>query len=549
MPIAKVKLPDGRIAKFDVPEGTSQEEVLAFANKRLTPQKETNQNNIAQDALSGLAQDLLRRSPQIKDILQGRGGTSLPEQGLQLGAQGLGAAGDVLGNLLIEPAAKIAGKMPIIGTDQTYGSALGNIFESLSNIPIGNNQTLGGLTQDLASKTIGAYQGFAQDNPRIARNVEAAGVVGTTLSPSGQAIKQASRKANDFAELGLSLKNKSLGLIPEARNVTADQLKEASQKAYELVDSLGATVRPELITDIRKNLDEKFTPKSEQQAAIFRNITPEGQSQVQSVRKTVSELEEMGQGLSLQDFVVLDKQITDILKDKNLQKDTGGFNAAGTAIKGIQEDVRDKVLNAGNDFIEGTPEGFEAYKKARDLYARQSRLNDLDIAIETASMRKNSKTALQTHFINLNKKIKEGKVKGYTEQEKKLIKQAAEQGNMTPILDMVGSYLPSIVSLGAGNPVLAGGLRLGSQGAREVANQRMLSKTDQIAQEIARNALPPQKYNYYDPALGRAGAALGSLVQSSGQAAESILSIPKIGQLGSINALGNIQQKKQQGVQ
>ena len=31
MPIAKVRLPDGRVARFNVPEGTTPEEVTAFA--------------------------------------------------------------------------------------------------------------------------------------------------------------------------------------------------------------------------------------------------------------------------------------------------------------------------------------------------------------------------------------------------------------------------------------------------------------------------------------------------------------------------------------
>lgn len=35
MPIAKIKLPDGRIAKFNVPEGTSPEEVISFANQNM----------------------------------------------------------------------------------------------------------------------------------------------------------------------------------------------------------------------------------------------------------------------------------------------------------------------------------------------------------------------------------------------------------------------------------------------------------------------------------------------------------------------------------
>ena len=32
MPIARIQLPDGRIARFEVPEGTSQDQVMQFAS-------------------------------------------------------------------------------------------------------------------------------------------------------------------------------------------------------------------------------------------------------------------------------------------------------------------------------------------------------------------------------------------------------------------------------------------------------------------------------------------------------------------------------------
>ena len=34
MPIAKIQLPDGRIGKFKVPEGTTEEQVMSFANEQ-----------------------------------------------------------------------------------------------------------------------------------------------------------------------------------------------------------------------------------------------------------------------------------------------------------------------------------------------------------------------------------------------------------------------------------------------------------------------------------------------------------------------------------
>jgi len=43
MPIAKVQLPDGRIGRFEVPEGTTPEQVTAFASKQFTPKEQITQ--------------------------------------------------------------------------------------------------------------------------------------------------------------------------------------------------------------------------------------------------------------------------------------------------------------------------------------------------------------------------------------------------------------------------------------------------------------------------------------------------------------------------
>lgn len=34
MPIARIQLPDGRIARFEVPEGTTQDQVMKFVSQQ-----------------------------------------------------------------------------------------------------------------------------------------------------------------------------------------------------------------------------------------------------------------------------------------------------------------------------------------------------------------------------------------------------------------------------------------------------------------------------------------------------------------------------------
>lgn len=73
MPIAKVQLPDGRIARFEVPEGTTPEQVMAFAQQNL-PQQPPAAPAAPQDQSPGLmsrAVDFLANNPVTLGLEEG----------------------------------------------------------------------------------------------------------------------------------------------------------------------------------------------------------------------------------------------------------------------------------------------------------------------------------------------------------------------------------------------------------------------------------------------------------------------------------------------
>ena len=68
MPVARFEMPDGRIGRFEVPEGTSPEQAQALIQESLSPQtdqpKEQPQNvlmpgSIAQQVVTGIAPDVI----------------------------------------------------------------------------------------------------------------------------------------------------------------------------------------------------------------------------------------------------------------------------------------------------------------------------------------------------------------------------------------------------------------------------------------------------------------------------------------------------------
>lgn len=77
MPISKIQLPDGRIAKFEVAEGTSEDEILEFANKHFAqaaPQKEFSDFEVGLNSLGkavpGMVDSVLNAPNRIYNLAQ-----------------------------------------------------------------------------------------------------------------------------------------------------------------------------------------------------------------------------------------------------------------------------------------------------------------------------------------------------------------------------------------------------------------------------------------------------------------------------------------------
>lgn len=89
MPIAKVQLPDGRIAKFDVADGTTPEQVTAFAEQQFGAQKPSGYS-VPADSTAGkvvAALDKVEATPYIGPVVKGirdvtKGGAQLLAHGI-----------------------------------------------------------------------------------------------------------------------------------------------------------------------------------------------------------------------------------------------------------------------------------------------------------------------------------------------------------------------------------------------------------------------------------------------------------------------------------
>jgi hypothetical protein len=204
MPIAKVQLQDGRIAKFEVPEGTTQEQVMEqvnaqFGDGNINPRVQENQ---PQNFLQRVGSDLTNRAGEFNTSLQayGAGQQSAPETALQIfGKAGIGTLGDIAGNALISGARELPESWQQAGT-QIIGDVMGSR-------PV--------------QSALQAYNQFQQESPRAARNVESianiAGFLGTPAAAvTGKAVEGASSLVGKATTLAKeALKKRKINFVQD----------------------------------------------------------------------------------------------------------------------------------------------------------------------------------------------------------------------------------------------------------------------------------------------------------------------------------------------
>lgn len=207
MPIAKVQLPDGRIGRFEVPEGTTPEQVLAFAKKaNIAAQKTGKKQQEKTTGASGSWDD-----PAWKKRMSDAAHTALPLLGGMAGGVIGGVGGGTAGSIV-----PVAGTATGITTGGVAGGALGYAIgetgadaldEFLGVVPGRTMQesaktAVGNLLEGAQSEALGLGMGAAV--PQLWRGVKATARGAKSLFPMTQqgAQKEVSRLLTEFRKTG-----------------------------------------------------------------------------------------------------------------------------------------------------------------------------------------------------------------------------------------------------------------------------------------------------------------------------------------------------------
>jgi hypothetical protein len=489
-----VRMPDGTIIS-NVPEGTTQEEVLARYNSSLQPQQtqqQTPQNRsigqelVRQLGLTGRAAYEAFTSPATAVLEAGRGLYNVSAEAL--GSQSrIPSFAQAQGQMLTQagvPMPETATERAVQAGTQAMASTAG-LAKLAPNVPA--------LAADMV------------------RQIPASAAAGLTAQPAAEVVKEIT--GNDTAATIAGLLVGTTAAAATGKGIdykyrpreTIAQVKERATQSYQAVDDAGITLKPTSIQTMFKDVgtaldDARMVP---------------GTDAAKEVTARLNEMSRvLGTNTSLP-FSSFDK-MRSMLNDLKGSKDPDVQRLGGVAVAKVDEYISNLT---GKDIIAGKGGIDQAVKdimSARKDWRNASRAQTLEDALNVAEVKALDPKASESELIRrgmINLAANKDKMKLFTPTEQNIIKSVAKGGPLDPVLSLIARFSPLRSQLAA-----AGGAALFTQsptaaiaasGAGLTADllQSALRRraTQAALQEIAAGAQPPA------PNLGYQGLLTGVL--------------------------------------
>lgn len=469
MPRFQLTSPEGVSYEIEAPEGATEEQALSYFQQEFANQPVGDHPQTAAPISepSGFAQrmtdDFKKRQANFRpnNDLKVRGQLAPLEYEFNALGQGAGLAGDIAGNIL-GSAARYASHLVPTAIEEPIKDAGVRLYNYASDSAVG----------DVARDYTGAYQGFAQENPRLDRALGSVANIGglvasvtpvkgvsaaSTAVTAGKAVTKPVAKA--------AVRSAEKLAIPRQVMPNSEQLAGMGVKAYDAARASG----------------EVFDAKSVSNRFIGALDNAKPKKIAGTVETDLSQALESGLGkyrdlanksLGIDEIDIIDKDLSN-LKD---QAYNAGKNQLGGELSNIQNALRGSVAES--------PSG-QTLAQARDLFRRKYQMEDVERIFRNAEGRPNEAAIIQTGYRNLaNQARKKGS--GYTKEQIGLMDKAAKGGLSIDALKLMSSKLIPVVAGASGNMAGAGVAYMGNLAAGAGATALQTAKANRLAKSITK---------------------------------------------------------------
>lgn len=557
MPIARFEMPDGRIGRFEVPEGTTPEEARALIQQSLQ-EAETVAQPSQEFSEIGRTGQLLARGAIPALTGAGAGALVGGAPGALVGSMALPMADlAALGSTYLENLIRQARGLP-----ETKGfSPSGEVSKALTNIGLPEPTS---TTERVIEAVGGGLAGVGTQLPALGRlattatteagrslagRMAQAPVAQVGLAAPAAATSQYVAETTESPLAGMAA-GAAVGSLAGIRPrqvepaLSADQLKNRANLAYTKAERAGVVISPDSLKSklpqfenvlrqegfdpglhpqlnavVSRLQTEVDAPKTLKEIETLRRIvraptkTFDNPDQQRIANRLLDEFDDYVESLSTKDLV---KNKTDVVKAA--AKEGGNVD---TFVKNLQKIESAKPQDAT-----------KALARARSFYSRSKKSDEIADLFERAEIRAGAnftqsglENALRQELksLALNKK----RLAMFSDAEQNAIKAAAKGGNLQNVLRNIGKYaatspIPTGVGggIGAGIGAAIGGVpgavvggaavpAVGSA-ARAAATRMGMNRLEEIQRMVSLGRMPEiQPRTRFVPVTGLRGLLSG----------------------------------------
>ena len=419
---------------------------------------------------TGAADALAQTGQTLSDIGQGlgRGGLQLATNATQFGTDVLQTAGVPIPQEFTQALERQAANLKPKGTFETVGQAIplfaaGPGFKTATSVLRGLG--VGAQTARVGAVPIsgavigggtGALQPTAEGESR-AGNIATYAAGGAVVGPIAQGIARGAQKF----------------LGPKAAKQIADSesFKAKASDLYKEAEQLGGVLSPQFTDDFLA----KAQGLSKQTTAGQLTV---GQDELSSLLTRWDSLR--GKPISLQAAKEIDEGLSEIA-EKYFKE--GRITAEGRKIIEVQGAFRDAIESAVPSQVVGGKEGFLALRQARKAWQQAMKINDIERILARAEFTDQPANSIKNGFRTLLNNPK--RLRGYSKEEIKLMREAASTNVQLDTLRTIGSRLLGIGTTVTGNMPAAIAAQVAGRAARTAGENVRIAKAQKVIQEIA----------------------------------------------------------------
>lgn len=274
--------------------------------------------------------------------------------------------------------------------------------------------------------------------------------------------------------------------IADKAVTTSDDVKAVARQLYEKADQTGGVFNPTFTNEFI-NEAKMVTPQS----AFGKTIGGDTET-----TKLISRLEQLqNKPMTLADAQESDEELGHLI---SAQYANGRLSKDGFRMMQIQDQLRDKIEQAGPGDLVGTQNGFTYLPPARQAWSQAAKMRDIEQIKTRAEQAEQPITTIRAGIRTLLANPK--RLRGYTPEEITALKNAAEPGALTQILRGLGSGLTKYITAGgeiAGGGGVTGGLVGGMAGgaissvAKKAATNMQMKKVNKLLNQLGQTGGVP----------------------------------------------------------